>query len=86
MGIIGEKVKEKMIKVKVLKDLDFDMTDLRPGYAGLLMGTLEDVARQNGILCQAESGYVLCSAPQNRMQIFVDKLDCCAIEYEVLED
>jgi hypothetical protein len=50
------------------------LVDKRIRTHGMIFGTIEAVAKQYGIKVEKANGYLKCTAPKNRLQMFVEKL------------
>lgn len=57
------------------------LTDRRLGRRGLVLGTVEGLAKQYGVTITDSNGYTILSAPKKRMQIIAEKLHFSGIAY-----
>jgi len=69
------------ISIGVAASIHQVLKDLRPRSAGIIFGSIEDVARQYGIKHKEMDGYVIFSAPAQRLQMFAEKLHFSNIPY-----
>jgi len=58
------------------------LIDMRPGTYGQVFGTVDNVAQQYGIKVEVCDKYLKCSAPKNRLQMFVEKLHFAMVGYQ----
>lgn len=62
-------------------NLSKTLIDKRLGHAGIVFGTLGDVARQYGIKISDTGSYRVFSGPKNRLQMFAEKLHFACIKF-----
>ena len=60
------------------------LIDARAGFRGLVMGKVEEVAKQYGVTMQVKDNGCIFSAPKSRLQMFVEKLHFSNIRYKVV--
>ena len=75
------KVKPQNITIVTNVHPEHVLIDKRHSFAGLVLGTPLDLAKQYGIDCKKTKQGLYFSAPKNRLQLFVEKLHFAGIQY-----
>ena len=70
-----------IIAIKVHGNPQRELVDLRPGFAGLFMGSTKDVADQYGVEMNITEHGLICRAPKSRLQMFAEKLHFGGVTY-----
>ena len=60
------------------------LIDKRIRTRGMVFGTISAVAKQYGIKTEVMNGYLKCSAPKSRLQMFVEKLHFSLVPFAEL--
>ena len=60
------------------------LIDKRIRTHGMVFGTIAAVAKQYGVKTEMMSGYIKCTAPKTRLQMFAEKLHFSLVPYAEL--
>lgn len=76
------KPQQEELHLRVNIDLNTPLIDKRIRTSGIMFGTVRDIAKNLGVRISLGEGFLVFSAPKNRLQLFCEKLHFSGVKYK----